>query len=135
MNKVSSNTKTIVVILSLTCLTLSASASESISQSELKPLLGELTSRWQELKQTYDIKEVGTALTVPKRINPALADARVLPFEFSARSKGRNGPYEVTIEITGENRFLNSKGREVGLTEGIRCKVEPKEIQARAPQK
>jgi len=134
MNKLPPSTQTIVAILSLASLTLTAFAAESISQSELKPLLGELTSRWQELKQTYDIKEVGTALTVPKRINPTLADARVLPFEFSARPKGSDRPYEVTIEITGENRFLDSKGREVDLTEGIRCKVEPKEIQVRAHQ-
>ena len=126
--------KTILGILPFICLTVTAFADGRISQSELKPLLGELTPRWQELTQTYEIQDVGTALSVPERVNPTLADARVLPFEFSARPKGSNGPYAMTIEITGDNLFLDSKGREVDFTEAIRCKVKPKEIQVRPHQ-
>jgi hypothetical protein len=120
--------KTNSAILLFLCLTVAALAGGSIYQSDIEPLLGDLSIRWDELKQIYDIKDVGTAARIGGNVNPTLGGTRVLPFEFEARRKGSTGPYTSTIEIKGDNFFLDAHGKEVDVTQATAYKILPREI-------
>ena len=66
-----------------------------------------------------------------ERVSPVIGGVRILPFDFRAKRKGTDGPDTLMIEITGENIFLDSHGKEVDMTRATRCKVKPKEITGR----